>query len=644
MAEELEPVRQNIEINVTDKGTDEATKDLAKLDTTITSTTESSKKLTDSSKKQEEGFKTLKVQLKEAIVLQQKMSAQYGATSEEAIKASKAVASIKDEIGFQKDLVDSYNPDEKFRGLTQTAGLAALALGGVKDGLNAIGIESKLLDTLIGSAQAILGVTSAVAGITDAYEVLTAAKKAKTAAEVVEIGTTEALAVAEGEATVATWSFNAALLANPAVAIAAAIVALGAGIYAYTKLVSDTAKAEELAKVSSMQLTFAIEQQAKAFDNNSKYAEASNNQKIALLKASGASEAQIYKETAALKAQDNARAQINLREAQRLKEAAYQLDKANSTEATQEALKKATENEQKAFDILKKGFDDQDRIRDEHQVAVVQAETDARNKAEEERKKAEEKAREDAKKKREQDIKDKQELLKSEAQADIDTKKELQAVQDEINKEREDSEKEDRERVAAAKVAELEKFADDQKAIEEGMLQQKKDIQSAEIGIAERGIALITSIFGKSKAVQKGAIIAENAIGIGKQVIANNTANAGALATPQAIATSGASAVPVIALNNISTGIGIASTIAATAKALSAVGGGGAGSAGGSGGGAQPTRNVAQVGFQGSSENQISSAIAKQQKEQPPIQAFVVSQSVTDQQELDRKKELNNSF
>lgn len=644
MAEELEPVRQNIEINVTDKGADEATSDLTKLNTTITASTTATEKNTKEVKKSEDQFKSYKQQLKEATIEQQKLAQQYGATSTQAIDAAKKVATITDEMQFQKDLAKSYNPDEKFRALSQTAGLATLALGGVKDGLAALGIENKTLDKIIGSAQAILGVTSAVSGITDAYELLTAAKKAKTAAEVVEIGTTEALAVAEGEATVATWSFNAALLANPAVAIAAAIVALGAGIYAYTKLVSDTAKAEELAKVSSMQLTFAIEQQAKAFDNNSKYAEASNNQKIALLKASGASEAQIYKETAALKAQDNARAQINLREAQRLKEAAYQLDKANSTEATQEALKKATENEQKAFDILKKGFDDQDRIRDEHQVAVVQAETDARNKAEEERKKAEEKAREDAKKKREQDIKDRKELLKSEAQADIDTKKELQAAQDEINKEREDSEKEDRERIADAKVAEMEKFADDQKAIEEGMIQQKKDIQSAETEIAERGIALIASIFGKSKAVQKGAIIAENAVGIGKQVIANNTANAGALATPQAIATSGASAVPVIALNNISTGIGIASTIAATAKALSAVGGGGAGSAGGSGGGAQPSRNVAQVGFQGSSENQISSAIAKQQKDQPPIQAFVVSQSVTDAQELQRKKELTNSF
>jgi hypothetical protein len=53
----------------------------------------------------------------------------------------------------------------------------------------------------------------------------------------------------------------------------------------------------------------------------------------------------------------------------------------------------------------------------------------------------------------------------------------------------------------------------------------------------------------------ESAIIAENAVGIGKMIIANNP-KYWALATPQAIATSGASAVPVIAVNNISTGSG----------------------------------------------------------------------------------------
>jgi hypothetical protein len=95
---------------------------------------------------------------------------------------------------------------------------------------------------------------------------------------------------------------------------------------------------------------------------------------------------------------------------------------------------------------------------------------------------------------------------------------------------------------------------------------------------------------------------------------------------------------------HIATGaLGAASIISNTQKALQAVGGGSAPSAS-AGGVPAPSRNVAQVGFQGSSENQISSAIAKQQKDQPPIQAFVVSQSVTDAQELQRKKELTNSF
>ena len=59
-------------------------------------------------------------------------------------------------------------------------------------------------------------------------------------------------------------------------------------------------------------------------------------------------------------------------------------------------------------------------------------------------------------------------------------------------------------------------------------------------------------------------------------VIANNAANIAALATPQAIATSGLSAIPVITMNNISTALGVAANIAATAKGLGALGKGGA--------------------------------------------------------------------
>ena len=114
--------------------------------------------------------------------------------------------------------------------------------------------------------------------------------------------------------------------------------------------------------------------------------------------------------------------------------------------------------------------------------------------------------------------------------------------------------------------------------IDQERLQQKRSIEDAAINLATSSINFLQTIAGKNKGIQKAAIIAENAVAIAKMVMANNAANAGALATPQAILTSGASAIPVIAMNNISTALGIAATIAATGKALSAVGGGSAGS------------------------------------------------------------------
>ena len=188
------------------------------------------------------------------------------------------------------------------------------------------------------------------------------------------------------------------------------------------------------------------------------------------------------------------------------------------------------------------------------------------------------------------------------------------------------------------KILADEKIISDEKIkIAQAEAQQKKDIQDAAFNLASGAVNFLKEIGGKNKAIQKAAIIAENAIGIGKMIIANNAANIGALATPQAILTSGASAVPVIAMNNITTALGVATTIASTAKALSAVGGGGAGGApsvGGAGGGgaapAAPAFNV--VGA--SPTNQLAQTIGNQQ--QQPIKAYVVSNDVTTAQSLDR--------
>ena len=186
-------------------------------------------------------------------------------------------------------------------------------------------------------------------------------------------------------------------------------------------------------------------------------------------------------------------------------------------------------------------------------------------------------------------------------------------------------------------------FSDEQIRIAQAEAEQKEQIQALQIDSLSRGIDLVKNIFGKNKAVQKAAIIAENAVGIGKQIIANNTANAGALATPQAIATGGASAAPVIALNNVSTGIGIASTLLATQKALSALGGGG--SAGGGGGqtGTAPTGSGAtpQVQFQNSSENQIANSVTQSQQN---LQVTVLESDISKAQNNVKVLVNENSF
>ena len=130
--------------------------------------------------------------------------------------------------------------------------------------------------------------------------------------------------------------------------------------------------------------------------------------------------------------------------------------------------------------------------------------------------------------------------------------------------------------------------------------EQKIAVQTASLSAASQLVGLASQLSAKNKNIQKAALIAESAIGVGKIVINTNSANAAVLAKYALIPGGQALAVPEIALNKISAGLGIASTIAATAKALSALGGGGGGAAGGtpslgggfSGGGSSSVPNV----------------------------------------------------
>lgn len=202
--------------------------------------------------------------------------------------------------------------------------------------------------------------------------------------------------------------------------------------------------------------------------------------------------------------------------------------------------------------------------------------------------------------------------------------------------------KTDAEKKAAedAKIAaDKKKIADDtakeeldrEKAVAEG----KKAIQEASFNVASNGISLLKTVFEKNKGIQKGLILAESAVGLARIVTNTQAANAADRLYAATMGPAGAGYLATkIPLNYVGAAIGSAANIAATAKALSALGGGGAGSApsGGSagGGGAAPQFNV--VGNSG--VNQLADVMNT--KEQTPVKAYVVPSDVTTGQSLDR--------
>lgn len=177
----------------------------------------------------------------------------------------------------------------------------------------------------------------------------------------------------------------------------------------------------------------------------------------------------------------------------------------------------------------------------------------------------------------------------------------------------------------AAKQKELE--------IEQAKADGKKAIQEASFSVLESGLGLIKGLFEKNKAVQKGVIIAESALGIARIVTATQAANAADRAAAALMGPAGTGYLATkLVLNKVGAGIGIAANIAATSKALSALGGGSAKGGGSVDGGnaptAAPTFNV--VGNSGM--NQVAQTLGSQQ----PVQAYVVANNVTTAQALDR--------
>ena len=626
-----------------------------------------------------ENLGNLKQQLKQAQVEVQTLSDKFGATSAQAVEAAKKAAILKDKIGDAKALTDAFNPDAKFKALSGALTGVAGGFSVVTGALGAFGkqnedVEKALLK--VQSAMALASGAQAIGESIDSFKQLGAVLKANT---IIQRIMTAAQAV-----------YNAVMAANPAAAIVLTITALIAAGYALVKMFQSSADANAKNEAAIKKNESALKQQIKTSERASEALKTKNGHEYEMAKASGAStkalrelalkhaEEEIALNKASLATakntyEKNKNTLANLinsdatdEQIEKQREITTEARKASAEERKdlEEAIKNKNAIVRKnAVEVRQELTDNNTKIKDAnkaHNDAIKQQNEEAA-KAELDRIKTlnenintlKEEIRvsklNDEQKEVDEVYKKYTKLIKDGLKANIDVttlEEEKRLALARITKKYDDSDASTRltnsqtiisEMVAAGtKRLEGEKLIS-KKSIEisKAEAEQKAVIQQQGLDTALQGVQLIKGLFEKSKGVQKAAVIAESAIGIAKMIISNKLANIGALATPQAIATSGAAAAPVIAMNNISTGIGIAANIAATAKALSTLGGGSAPS-GSVGGGGAPTMSAPQFNVVGQSGvNQLASL------NQQPIQAYVVSGQVTSQQALDRNRLAN---
>ena len=581
-----------------------------------------------------DGVKSLKAQLREAQSEVNSLSDKFGATSKEAVEAAKQAAKLKDQISDAKSLTDAFNPDAKFRALTSSLSGVAGGFGAVQGGMALFGAETESVEKTLLKVQSAMALSQGIQSVgesIDSFKQLGAVLKNTSVVQKVMTTATAAYAFVTEAATGGLKLFRAALIGT---GVGALVIGVGLLIANFDKV-----------KNTIMNLIPGLANVSKFIggivDSITDFVGATSDATRALDK---------------LKTDADKTLSVNKKFMQ---EHGDQVD---------EYTKKKIEAKNAYANAIKEDGADQIALAKKLNRELNDIEFSRGDEARKKQKEANEKAAADRKAENEKAIAERKANLEKENQEakdkkekyDSETAEGLKALNEaNLQKDLEDSARkrglldeqialleegvdavqtsETRKNEATAESAKL--TLEQEKALADG----KKAIQDGSIKAIEGGLSLLKNLFEGNEEVQKGIIIAESAVGLAKMIISNNAANIAALATPQAIATSGAAAVPVIALNNISTGIGIAANIAATSKALSSLGGGGAPSASGTGGvsGGAPAAPTFNVVGQGGA-NQIAQSIAGQ--EQQPLKAYVVSNDVTTSQSLDRNITSNASM
>ena len=610
---------------------------------------------------------TLKSQLRDAQNEVNSLSEKFGATSREAVEAAKQAAVLKDKIGDAKALTDAFNPDAKFKAVSASLSGVASGFAAYQGAMGLAGVESKDLEQQLLKVQSAMAIAQGLQGLGEARDSLQQLKA------------------------VGVNAFNAIKGAIGATGIGLIVLAAGA-IYAYWDDIKGAVSgvSEEQKRLNGLSQINADQAANKLKDlgnqDNVLKLQGKSEKEILNIKIKATDEAiaaarirmESDKTTLAMSIEGAKRNYQYLKSAIDFVTIPQRYLYENAAKAINSMIglinkipgvkiegRLDEKFGDKAAEFITKLAFDPDKTEADG-AATAAAAKEAIDKMVNDRagmklaiNAIDKTAATDAQKTQD-------DANKIKLDADMQSAKDAMAILDELNKSKETpAEKENREYLekkaildannlsteeltkkhldnlaiikksdSDKKIADAKEEADKLLAQEKAVADGKKAIQEQTLASIDSGLNLLKGLFEGNKDVQKGLIVAESAMGIARIIIGTQAADA---ADTAAAALMGPAGIGYLAtkkvLNRVSAGLGIAANIAATSKALSALGGGAApsGSAGGSAsGGAAPQFNV--VGQGGA--NQLAQGMANQ--EQAPVQAYVVAGAVTSGQALNR--------
>lgn len=638
----------------------QASGDANALGASIEQVTTSSRENSQAVEQGAQAQQSFRAQIREANLELQRQIQLTGESSAETIAAARAVANLRDQMEFASQIADTFNPDQQMRALGAATQIAGTGLQGVTSGMALFGDQSADTQEQLLKVQAAMAFSDAISNLSnlgDQWQLLKAAIVSNSLVVKANTAATGAAAIVQNAFTgsVATTStgFKALKFAIAATGIGLLVVGLAAVVVNFEKIskwansfgwIKATAGWIGDLKNSVTDFIGVTSEADRIIDRMKANADASIALNKKFLAEHGSQLDEFTKQKIEAKNKYNE---------------AVKEDGADQIALAKELNRELAKIEYSRGDEARKIQEENAKKAQEKQKELAdKAREDAKAKADKEAQESNdlaermgEKAREDYEK-LQQIIKDAKKANEDSLKTENDLKVEAENARFEEEKQRlldanlsiEEITAEHKRKIAElndqyyASEADKAKSASDKEIeIEKEKADQKKAIQDGQLNLADSAVGFLSRIAGKNKTLQKAAIIAESALGIGKSVIATNTSNVAATAQGSALAipTAGASvaaAAGLVTTNYVSLGLGIAGNIAATAKALQALGGGSAPSAGNIGGGGVTPQAPPTVAFNNTSENQIGQSVARSQGEQAPIQVVVAESDITNAQ------------